>query len=33
MSWKLSGEIENILKKGADFAGIDPQEAMTLMRI
>jgi biotin synthase len=33
MSWKLSPKIENILKKGADFAGIDREAALTLIHI
>ena len=33
MSWQLSSKIDETLKKGADFGGIDRQEADALMHL
>jgi len=33
MSWKISHKIADILKKGSDNAGIDREEALSLMRL
>jgi biotin synthase len=33
MSWKISHKTEDILNKGSDNAGIDREEALSLMRL